>query len=41
VESSFEDGNELSGSIEHWEILLVAEQLVASHEALSSMELIC
>jgi hypothetical protein len=40
VENSFEHGNELSGSVEHWKILLVAERLVASQEALSSKELI-
>jgi hypothetical protein len=40
VEASYEHGNEPSGSIKCWEIILVAAQLAASQEGLGSMELV-
>jgi hypothetical protein len=39
VEGCCENGNEPSGSIKCWEVL-VAEQLAASQEGLSSMKLV-
>jgi hypothetical protein len=37
VEGSSEHGNEPSGSIKCWEALVIAAQLAASQEGLSSM----
>jgi hypothetical protein len=40
VEGSCEHGNELLGSVKHFGSSLVTEQLAASQEELSSMELV-